>query len=213
MIAKSYDLLMADVDYEQLLNFIEPYLKKDDFILDAGCGSGYLLVEFMTKGYQAIGLDLDSRMLSLAYDKLVTLNFKPSLYEHDLRLPFHVKVDVIVMMFDVLNYFKGIKKVIQEAKKALNPQGRLIFDVYKESVLDEYDGYIESEIEPIKYTWEIKRNQNQLIHSILMDDEHEKVIQYVYPLSYYQEVLDLYGFTYEIKEGIDPRKHYIIAYL
>ena len=68
MIAKSYDLLMADVDYEQLLNFIEPYLKKDDFILDAGCGSGYLLVEFMTKGYQAIGLDLDSRMLSLAYD-------------------------------------------------------------------------------------------------------------------------------------------------
>lgn len=213
MIAKSYDLLMADVDYEKLLNFIEPYLKKEDLILDAGCGSGYLLVEFMTKGYHAIGVDLDSRMLSLAYDKLMTLNFNPLLYEHDLRLPFHIKVDVIVMMFDVLNYFKGIKKVMKEIKKALNPNGRLIFDVYKSSVLTDYDGYIESEDEPIPYTWEINRNQNRLIHSVLMNDEKEKVIQYVYPLSYYKEILDLYGFTYEIKEGIDPRKHYIIAYI
>ncbi len=213
MIAKSYDLLMADVDYEKLLNFIEPYLKKEDLILDAGCGSGYLLVEFMTKGYHAIGVDLDSRMLSLAYDKLMTLNFNPLLYEHDLRLPFHIKVDVIVMMFDVLNYFKGIKKVMKEIKKALNPNGRLIFDVYKLSVLTDYDGYIESEDEPIQYTWEINRNQNRLIHSVLMNDEKEKVIQYVYPLSYYKEILDLYGFKYEIKEGIDPRKHYIIAYI
>ncbi|MDY0139128.1 MAG: methyltransferase domain-containing protein [Candidatus Izemoplasmatales bacterium] len=213
MIAKSYDLLMADVDYEKLLNFIEPYLKKEDFILDAGCGSGYLLVEFMSKGYHAIGVDLDSRMLSLAYDKLVALNFNPALYEHDLRLPFHVKVDVIVMMFDVLNYFKGIKKVIQEAKRALNPGGRLIFDVYKGSVLEDYDGYAESEEEPIAYVWKINRDKNRLIHQVMIDDDFEKVIQYVHPLAYYQEVLEEYGFTYEIKEGIDSRKYYIIAYV
>lgn len=213
MIAKSYDLLMADVDYEQLLNFIEPYLKKDDFILDAGCGSGYLLVEFMSKGYHAIGVDLDSRMLSLAYDKLINLNFKPSLYEHDLRLPFHVKVDVIVMMFDVLNYFKGIKKVIKEARKALNPGGRLIFDIYKTSTLDLYDGYIESESDPIDYTWKIDTKTHRMIHSISMNDEFEKVIQYVYPLSYYENILKEFGFTYKIIEGLDPRKHYIIAYV
>ncbi len=213
MIAKSYDLLMADVDYETLLTSIEQYLKKDDFILDAGCGSGYLLLELMKKDYHAMGVDLDSRMLSLAYDKLISHQFQPLLYEHDLRTPLGVKVDVILMMFDVINYFKGIHQVIKEIKKALKPNGRLILDLYKESILEDYDGYIESDLEPVHYTWEIKRQKNRLIHQIWMDHEDEKVIQYVYPLSYYVNILESNGFRCEIKDGIDSRKHYIIAYI
>jgi len=212
MFAKAYDQLMADVDYEAIYLFLAEYLKENDVIIDAGCGSGYLLLELVKRNHVAIGIDIDSSMLSIALDRLVESQLKAELYEHDLRNPLGVKVDVILMMFDVINYFKGAMKIISNLYKGLNSGGRLIMDLYKEEVLVEYKDYYEEDVNPIDYQWSIKTNQNQLIHHVTVNQETNQIIQYVKPLTYYVELLESVGFKVDVKQGPDQRKHYIIAY-
>jgi len=214
MFAKIYDLLMSDIEYNDILIWLKPYIKKDDLILDAGCGSGYFLKELLLDGYVAIGIDHDDEMLSIAHERLTSNHLKSQLYHHDLRDPLHANVDTIVSFFDVMNYFRGIKGVFQNIKRALSENGKFIFDVYKYEVLEEYDGYVENETDPIEYIWKIHRNQDKLIHQVLIDEKLHEVNQYVKPLSYYTDVLKSVGFKHiEVLDGPDVRKHYIIATL
>lgn len=212
MFARVYDLLMSDIDYHELLTLIKTYLNKSDLILDAGCGSGYFLKELLLEDYQAIGIDLDDEMLSIAHDRLTSSHLNAQLYHHDLKDPLGAKVDVIVSLFDVMNYFKGIKKVFKNIHTALYDQGRFIFDVYKYEVLDVYDGYEESDDLPITYEWKIKRDSDRLHHEVLVDHELHQITQYVKPLAYYIDVLNTLKFKdIKVTDGPDERKHYIIA--
>ena len=206
-----YDLLMSDVDYEALLHEIEPYIKKSDLIIDAGCGSGYLLVELLKKEYTAIGLDVSSAMLSIAEERLRREGLVTKLYEHDLKNPMHASADVILAMFDVMNYFKGVKKVFKNCYQALYDEGKLIFDIYKTDVLTEYDGYVEEEMEPTKYRWEITSKNHAFTHRVYHEDEVDTIHQYVYDLAYYTHLLEDIGFKVLVKPSIDPRKHLIVA--
>lgn len=206
-----YDLLMSDVDYEALFNDIKPYLKHDDLIIDAGCGSGYMLIELMKQGYRAIGLDVSSKMLSLAEEKMRSEHLMTELYEHDLRKPMLGQADVILAMFDVVNYFKGVKNVFKNIHRALYPQGKFIFDCYQESVLEDYDGYVEDESEPVAYEWQMHVSGRRLIHQVIHDQEIDRITQYVYPLQDYLNILDSIGFDVVVRPSIDPRKHLVIA--
>ena len=212
MFARAYDLLMADVDYEAIYLWLKPYLKENNTIIDAGCGSGYLLLELLKNNHQAIGIDNDTEMLSLALDKLQENELNPMLFEHDLRDSIGVQVDVILAMFDVVNYFKGLKQVFKNIYQALNPNGLFIFDIYKEEVFELYDNYTEIDDQPFHYEWHVKTKGNQLYHQVKIENEIEEIKQYVYPVSYYQELLESLGFKVEISDGIDIRKHYVIAY-
>lgn len=213
MFERLYDVLMSDVDYEQVFQQVEPYLRKEDLIIDAGCGSGYFLIELIKRGYDAIGIDLSSTMLSLAQDHLKEQGLYTTLYEHDLRQPFPMKVDVICAMFDVMNYFKGVKGVLRNIKDALLPQGRLIFDLYKEEVLETYDGYEEIGDEPIEYVWTIHRKEERFIHDVSYQNDHDRIVQYVYPIKYYIDILHELSFDVSVIPSIDSRKHLIMATL
>lgn len=211
MFAKQYDLLMADVDYEALYLDIAPYLRPSDLILDAGCGSGYFLVELLKHNHHAIGVDIDNQMLSLAQQKLADAQLPIELYEHDLRQSLPIQVDVIVALFDVVNYFKGLKTVFRHFKKALKPNGTLIFDMYKETVLDDYQMYTESEQAPFAYEWQMDTKGNIINHQISIDRETYRIKQYVHPLENVITLLSELKLTFEIRSGLDSRKHYIIA--
>jgi len=211
MFAKVYDLLMADVDYEKLYQWIKPYLNTHDFIVDAGCGSGYLLVELLKEKHVAIGIDNDTAMLSLSLEKLRSNQLETSLYEHDLRKSLYGPFDVVLMMFDVINYFKGAKKVFHNVYQALDDKGRFIFDIYKTEVLETYHDYIETEDDPLPYTWHMSSLGHILKHQVIVDDQVDHVTQYVYDLDYYLCLLSDLGFKVQVLDGLDPRKHYIIA--
>ncbi len=212
MFSRIYDLLMADVDYSQVYDFVKPYLSDNATILDAGCGSGYLLLELLNNGHDALGLDYDSSMLSLANDKIRSKQFNPILYEHDLRMPLGIKVDVILAMFDVVNYFKGIKAVFKNIYQALNEKGVFILDLYQEVVLKQYDNYLEVEEEPIAYEWRTRTNKQIMSHWVKLKNETQTIKQYVYELDYYLKTLTDLGFRVEIKKGPDIRKHYLVAF-
>ena len=51
-----------------------------------------------------------------------------------------------------------------------------------------------------------------MIHQLTTPFGMDHVKQYIYPLSYYLNQLNEFGLTYEIKDGPDERKHYVIAY-
>lgn len=212
MFEKAYDLLMADVDYERIYQLIKPYIKPTDLIIDAGCGSGYLLVEFLKNKRHIIGIDKNTSMLSLAYEKMSNHGFSTKLYEHDIRDPFKAKVDVIIAMFDVLNYFKGVKKVFRNIYHALDQDGRFIFDIYKYECLEIYNGYEESDETPINYHWKIKTYKHQMIHDVSVFQSKTQVKQYIYPLDYYTSLLTSIGFSYTLIEGPDERKHVMVCY-
>lgn len=212
MFARIYDLLMSDVDYEALLEFIKPYIKKENTIIDAGCGTGYFLKLLIENGYDAIGIDIDDEMLSIAQQKLISSHLKAPLYHHDLKRPMHMKVDVVLSLFDVMNYFKGIKSIVKHIKNSLTQKGTFIFDVYKYEVLNMYDGYHEIEEDPINYDWSIQSNHESLKHHIKVDGYDHRLTQYIRPLSYYEKILKEVGFKHvQIVDGPDERKHYIIA--
>lgn len=211
MFARVYDLLMEDVDYEALFRWLEPYLGKTDRIADIGCGSGYLLKELLMAGYQAIGIDLDPSMLSIARERLREADQPARLYQHDIRNPLGHRFDRLIAMFDVMNYFKGLKGVFHRMYQALNEGGMLIFDVYKEHVLQEFDGYVERESDPIPYIWTIDVKNNRLIHTVSASNDSDVIVQYVHRQSEIGQALQEAGFTFDMTEGIDPRKHYVIA--
>ena len=214
MFPKIYDELMSDIDYEQIYTFLKPFITINDAIIDAGCGSGYLLKELLIRGHDVIGIDADDQMLSIAQIRLKTSDLRAPLYHHDLRDALVVKADVIISFFDVMNYLKGVKGVFSNIKNALTENGKFIFDIYKESVLIDYDGYVEEEAEPFKYKWEIRSDLDKLKHVVSVGNQTHKLTQYVKPLKYYLDLLDDLGFKEIIvKEGPDIRKHYIIAML
>ena len=212
MFAEAYDLLMSDVDYDMIYQWMKPYLKPQDLVIDAGCGSGYFLVELLKNNHQAIGIDLDTYMLSRAQKKLQDHHLSTSLYEHDLRKSYHMKADIIVMLFDVINYFKGTQAVFKHAYQALHQGGKLILDLYQEDVMRTYDQYEESDNEPINYHWKINVKNHIIKHELTIDGEKKNIIQYIYPLQHYMDELEHIGFKVKMDKGPDIRKHYLIAY-
>jgi SAM-dependent methyltransferase len=212
MFARIYDLLMEDIDFEPFLSFLSEHLKKDQLILDAGCGSGYIYQGLRLKGYEVIGIDNDSTMLSLAKEKCDKAHIDAKLYEHDLRNPIPVKVDAIVMMFDVINYFKGVKQLIKRLMNALNSDGFLLFDCYKEEMLSVYNNYEEFDDSIIPYTWKTISNKDTITHNIDVDNNTYTIKQYIQSLDYYIEIMKAFNYAFEIIDGPDERKHYIKVY-
>lgn len=208
--AHIYDALMADIDFEEIYNFIKPFIKDKKTLIDAGCGSGYLTTLF-AKDFDVIGLDIDSDMLALAKQKLEQNHLNAKLFEHDLNDEILLDTDVIVALFDVINYFIDPKKVLSHFYQALNETGYLILDVYKEEMLDVYDGYFEEDHEPFLYEWKINREGQKITHHIKVDQKEDQITQYIYPILMYKKMLEDMGFDVLITDGVDERKHYIIA--
>ncbi|MCU0105391.1 class I SAM-dependent methyltransferase [Acholeplasma vituli] len=203
-----YVRLIEDIDYIEIIDFITKQLKPSDVILDAGCGSGVILSPLIQKGFDVTGIDIDEEMLSYAQK---ALGHQGKLFIHDLREPLGLTFDVILMFNDVINYFKGAKTVLMNLKRALKPGGMLLFDFYKVDYLTEMDGYVESENNPVVYTWKTKTSHNKLIHQIETEQEDYQVIQYVYEPGYYIGILKSLGLKVTILEGPDERKLYIKA--
>lgn len=206
-----YDIFQKDIQYEALLKPILKYLNPNETLLDAGCGTGYILELLLKKNYQAIGLDVSPFMLSRAYARLQPLGYTNHLFEHDLKQPLGMKFDQIICLLDVIHYFKGCKQLILNLYRALNKNGRLIIDLYKEPFESLENGKVSS----LTYTWKVTQRPNQIEHQIEVKDDiqtfHYMLKQYVYPIDYYLDLLKEIGFNCIEFKGFDDRKRYFVC--
>jgi SAM-dependent methyltransferase len=136
-IAQVYDYLMSHVDYTGWVNGLEYQWRKlenmPDTVLDAGCGTGSVLIHLARRQHRVIGIDNSPEMLAFCFDKLSGEGINASLFEMDMRdFVLGVKVDAVICLCDTLNYFISEEEFLGCLKSfyaCLKPGGSFIFDL------------------------------------------------------------------------------------
>lgn len=114
--ATYYDLLTENVNYkvrsEYISNFFHYYGIDNGIILDLACGTGKLCVEFANLGYDMIGVDLSSEMLSVARENLSESGTEALLLCQDMRkLDLFGTIKGCYCSLDAINHLNTIEDV------------------------------------------------------------------------------------------------------
>ena len=132
--AKYYDDIYASVgkDYpveaHTVRKFIEKYKQSDgNRLLDVGCGTG-VHANLLSKHYQVEGLDIDSKMLSVARRNYPKIRFQ----QGDMaNFKMNRKFDIIVCLFSAIAYVKTksrLQRTIKNMCQHLLPGGVLLVE-------------------------------------------------------------------------------------
>lgn len=82
LMAQAWDVLRGDTSgWEDRIFFLEAIRKYGQPVLDVGCGTGRLLVDFMAQGLDIDGVDNSPEMLALCREKAARHGLAPNLYE------------------------------------------------------------------------------------------------------------------------------------
>lgn len=99
LMAQTWDLFRGDTsnwsDRAFFLEIIEDYGQP---VLDVGCGTGRLLLDYLAQGIDIEGVDLSPEMLALCREKAQRLSLQPTLYQQameDLSLPRSYRVILV----------------------------------------------------------------------------------------------------------------------
>lgn len=127
--AKYYDKFYQNKNYKKEVEFIKNFIKKEDKIIDIGCGTGIHASLLEQDGFDVDGLDISNEMLELAKTRL-----NGNLYNQDiLDININTKYDVIISMFAVLNHLidlQELEKALINLKKILDDGGKIIIDLH-----------------------------------------------------------------------------------
>ena len=189
-----YDEVIQETNYDLWVEFVEPYLKKDDKILDLACGTGTFITMLKLNGYEFVsGLDLSDEIIEIANEKRKINRLNIDFYVEDM-MSFKVKEkqDVITCFFDSINFLKDkneIKKLFNSVYDALKPNGYFIFDIFSKEMLKEYENNkFEKDFETFKIKWITKKiNSSTLKHEIEINEDDESInesyYEYYHPLN------------------------------
>ncbi|MBE6112600.1 MAG: methyltransferase domain-containing protein [Peptococcaceae bacterium] len=169
-LAKMYDALMDDVNYQEWADYIDTMLQKNGCpgkrLLDLGCGTGNISIPLAQKGYQVTGVDLSAEMLDIARSKSEAAGLVIDWQQQDLTelqllddAGAEPVFDAIIATFDVFNHLTSPED-LQMLFHSLNPflvdEGILLFDVQTPYKLQEYLGnhIFTLHRDDIEYIWE-----------------------------------------------------------
>ena len=194
-----YDEVMAELNYDLWLEFIEPYLNKNDSILDLACGSGTFATMCKLKGYDVAGLDLSETIIEIANEKKKINRLDIPFYVADMtNFNLGRKFNMVTCFFDSVNFLKDknqINKMFDCVYKHLEPNGYFIFDIFSKELFKEYEGndMIEDyETFKIKQTTK-KTSSTSLKHTIEISEDND-----VFTENYYE-------FYYDLKDLINKK--------
>lgn len=142
-----YDAFNEDADYDALFCHVRSTLQahgvNDGILADLGCGTGELTLRLAACGYDMIGVDASSEMLSILREKAWERQQEGILLLcQDLAaLDLYGTVRAAVSTFDTLNHIGPLPRLRQAVRRAalfLEPGGLFVFDLntpYKHEVL------------------------------------------------------------------------------
>ena len=82
LIAQAWDVLRGDTSkWPDRFFFLEIIQEYGQPVLDVGCGTGRLLLDYLQQGIDTDGMDNSSEMLALCRQKAADLGLSPNLYE------------------------------------------------------------------------------------------------------------------------------------
>lgn len=136
--AKYYDELMANVDYEGILSFIDKAVKGyklngNNILVDIACGTGTICEHMSELGYDVIGIDFSEDMLSCAYEKKLESGNNIQYICQDMRnIDLYGTAGVFICVLDSINHLGGFEDVcelIERVSMFIENGGVLIFDM------------------------------------------------------------------------------------
>jgi len=163
--AYMYDLLMGDIPYKTWAAYIDSVLTRhlggnrtDKIVLDMACGTGNITCLLADIGYDMIGVDISTDMLSQAQAKA---DGRRILFlAQDIReLDLYGTIDAAVCTCDGLNYILEagqLAEVFGRVKMFLNPGGVFIFDMNTEFKFKEVlsDKSFVAKVKDAAYEWD-----------------------------------------------------------
>ena len=228
-LAKSYDRLTNDVDYEATVAFYQQILDREGLkprtCVDLACGTGSVTAILARKGLDVVGVDMSEDMLTQAFQKVQDMENPPRFVcqmLQQLRLP--RAVDLAVCALDSLDYITNpadCAEAIRRVYKYLNPGGIFIFDVNTPEKLRAMDGQVFlDEDDDVYCVWRGEFDGETNICSYGMDifqregdcwyrsfEEHR---EYAYSRDQLTDYLKAAGFThievYADREFVRPRE-------
>lgn len=190
-----YDEVMARLNYDLWLEFIEPYLNNGDDILDLACGTGTLLSMLKMSGYNTDGLDLSEEIIEIANEKKKLNRLDINFYVADMT-NFHLnkKYDMITCFFDSINFLQSkrdIDKMLNCVTAHLKDNGYFICDIFSKELLKEYENNeIHDDYETFKIDWITKKTTpTSLKHSITIKEGDDCFNESYY--EYYYDIRDI----------------------
>ena len=162
--ADVYDTFMDETPYQEWCEFLvqmfEQYHVPKGLVLDLGCGTGTLTQMLSQKGYDMIGVDNSSQMLSIAMEKREFSRENILYLMQDMReFELYGTVGAVISVCDSLNYLleeDDLVKTFKLVNNYLDPKGIFIFDfntVYKyQEVIG--DATIAENREECSFIWE-----------------------------------------------------------
>src|SRR5829696_1236858 len=85
MMAEFWDLFRGDTsNWEDRFFYLDVVKKYGQPVLDVGCGTGRILLDFMQLGIDMDGIDNSPEMLARLKQKAKNLNLNPTVYQQEM---------------------------------------------------------------------------------------------------------------------------------
>ncbi len=136
-IAHVYDKLNAQIDYESWADFIERcfdrfLLQRPTLVLDLACGTGSMTLALAKRGYDMIGIDGSTDMLSEAFARTPENSSILWLCQDMRNFELYGTVGAVTCCLDSLNYLLTEEELTQcfsNIHNYLDPNGLFLFDM------------------------------------------------------------------------------------
>ncbi len=156
ILAKYYDRLMGDFDYDGYYEFVKSQLFGEG--IDLACGSGEMTLRLAADGRKMAGADISAQMLNIAMQKAKKSALDIKWLNMDmLDLELNHSVDFITCVCDGLNYIpkEKIAGLFEKIKVNLKDGGKFIFDISTKYKLEEIigDNLFCEDYDDVTYIW------------------------------------------------------------
>ncbi len=130
LIASNWDLLRGDTSkWDDRFFFLDVVRESGSPVLDVGCGTGRLLLDFMEQGIEIDGVDNSPEMLALLREKAARMGLQPRVYlqqMEELDLPRRYKTIIVPSSsFQLLTDLDKAGEAMRRFYKHLLPDGTL----------------------------------------------------------------------------------------
>lgn len=156
VLAKYYDALMGDFDYDGYFEFIKDKLNGEG--VDLACGSGEMTIRLAKDGNKMIGVDLSAEMLNVAVQKAKKSALDVNWVNLDMtQIELNHQVDFITCVCDGVNYIsdKELRKFFDRVYDSLKLGGKFIFDISTSYKLEKIlgDNLFCEDCDDVTYIW------------------------------------------------------------